>query len=316
MADLVVGADVGGTSTRVAVADLAGTVVSMAVGGPGNPNTVGLAESAAEIRAVMDRALAPVSGQVVAVVLGLAGGSRAAAVPDFARAAVSEGVSAPTSLVGDLAVAFSSATASREGYVIIAGTGAVAGQVVDGEVVQQRDGWGWLLGDEGSGFWLGRAAVRATLDGLQQDLPLGPLQRSVLESSGAGDYLGLLQACYAAPPTWLARFSVLVSRHAAADPVAGEIAETAVTRLEELLFSLRPVPEVPVVLAGSVLATPGPVSTGFRSRLARRMDNPVLASTSGVIGALWLGLEPHVQAAPAVHARLRATAGQYSTDSR
>ena len=316
MADVVLGADIGGTSTRVAVADLEGNVISMATGGPGNPNTVGLAASAAEIRTVTERALAPVDGLVVSAVIGLAGGSRAAGAPDFLRAAVPDRVDVPARLVGDLTVAFSSGTPSREGYVVVAGTGAVAGQVVDAELVQQRDGWGWLLGDAGSGFWLGRAAVRATLDALQREAPLGPLQHDVLTASGVAGYLELLQVCYDSPPTWLAQFSPLVSRHAATDPVASGIAEGAVSRLEDLVFSLVLQPGGPIVLAGSVLTTAGPVSAGLRARLARRVNNPVLTSTTGVVGALWLGLGSRVRSSPSVHGRLVASAGRWLAESR
>jgi glucosamine kinase len=310
--DLVVGADIGGTSTRVAVADSRGQILTVSVGGPGNPTTVGVEGSAAEIRRVMERALETLRGEVVSVVIGLAGGSRAAAVPGFLRAAVPERVTAPAELVSDLTVAFCSATPAPRGYVIVAGTGAVAGEVVGTDLVRQRDGWGWLLGDEGSGFWLGRAAVRETLAALQQQLPLGPLQRAVLESTGTSSYLELLQASYeasyAASPTWLAQFSTLVSRHASTDPVAASIAAEAVTLLDKLLLSLRPEPGLPIVLAGSVLTNEGPVSRRFRESLEHRADNPVLSSTTGVIGALWIALQRHSADRPDVHERLVATA--------
>ena len=174
MGEFVVGADVGGTATRVGVADLATGVLALARGGPGNPNSVGLAASAAEIRAVTARALAGSSGEVVAVVVGLAGGTRVAADPQFLAAAVPPEVAVTPVLVSDLAVGFSSATPAERGCMLIAGTGAVAGRLVGEEVEGRRDGWGWLLGDRGSGFWLGRAAVRATLDAFDEGRPLGP----------------------------------------------------------------------------------------------------------------------------------------------
>lgn len=315
MTELVVGADIGGTATRVGVADLQGQVVALATGGPGNPNSVGIEGSATEIRSVMDRALTTVRGEVVAVVLGLAGGAQAAAVPGFLRAAVSLGVAVRPALVSDLSVAFSSATAARKGYVLVAGTGAVAGQVLGTELVAQRDGWGWLLGDEGSGFWIGRAAVRATLDQMQTGLPPGPLSRAVLDATGAGDYLQLLQTCYSARPTWLASLSPLVTQHAHHDPAAARIASKAAVLLADLLLSLNPAADEPIVLAGSVLTTPGPVSAEFRARLVTRHDNPVLIASSGVVGALWIGLRPRVVHGSSVHRRLLSTARSWLTGS-
>lgn len=329
MRELVIGADIGGTSTRVGVADTSGQILALCTGGPGNPTSVGMDGSAAEIRTVMDRALndvavghpgsspgnhpgAQIGAGVVAVVIGLAGGSRAVVVPNFLRAATSTPVAAPARLVSDLTVAFCSATPAPEGYVIVSGTGAVAGQVVATELVQQRDGWGWLLGDEGSGFWLGREAVRATLDGLQQATPGGPLQRAVMTATRSNGYLDLLHACYAATPTWLAQFSSLVSQHAADDPVASDIADRAAALLERLLFSLDPRPDVPIVLAGSVLTKQGPISQSFRGRLSRRAVNPVLTSTTSVIGALWIGLQSRVGDSTVVHDRLVATARRWA----
>lgn len=310
MAELVVGADVGGTATRVGVADLGGRVLSRATGGPGNPHVVGLAESAAEIRATMEIALAPVRGTVTRVVLGLAGGSRAAGEPGFARAAMPPAVAVLPELVSDLSVAFCSGTPAANGYVLLAGTGSVAGEVREGQLVQQRNGWGWLLGDDGSGFWMGRQAVRVTLEALQRQPAapeLGPLQRAVLEAAGATNYLELLQACYAAPPTWLAQFAPLVSQYADRDHAAAEIVAEAVRHLEGLLSSLDPVGGRPLVLAGSVLTTPGPVNRTLRSRLGASVSS-VYTSSSGVVGALWMALAPRVDGDPAVHRRLVSTA--------
>lgn len=313
MTPLVIGADVGGTSTRVAVADLDGRVLAVAVGGPGNPNSVGVAGSAAQIRTVVEQALAGLppaaAGGVRAVVLGLAGGSRVAAEPDFLRAAVPDRLNRPAVVVSDLSVAFCSATSARRGSVLVAGTGAVAGQVVDAGVVRQGDGWGWLLGDEGSGFWLGRAAVRATLDAQQRGVSLGPMHRAVQSVTGTSGYLDLLQACYGQTPSWLAGLAPLVSEHAATDPVAGGIAVGAVDRLEQLLLGVDPRPEHPLVLAGSVVSAAGPVGRGLRDRLRARGLGPVLSSSTGVVGALWIALRPYVRDAAAVHARLLTTAG-------
>ena len=167
---LLLGADIGGTATRVAVSTVAGEVLGVAAGPAGNPNSVGLEVSAQRIRAVAEQCLAragtDAADRVAAAVIGLAGGARAD--ESFLTAVRPTGVRVRPRLVSDLAVAFSSATPSPEGYVLVAGTGAVAGRIVDGELRERRDGWGWLLGDEGSGFWLGREAIRATLTRLQK----------------------------------------------------------------------------------------------------------------------------------------------------
>jgi len=138
---------------------------------------------------------------------------------------------------------------------------------------------------------------------LEQGHTPGALATAVLETTGCVDHLGLLRACYTHPPTWLAELAVLVSRHADADPVAHGIAEEAVGLLTDLVRRLEPAPRLPVVVAGSVLTEPGPVSRGF-TRWLGGLPNPVLRSGTGVVGALWIALRAHVRDDPGVHAHL------------
>jgi N-acetylglucosamine kinase-like BadF-type ATPase len=309
-ADLLLGADVGGTATRVAVASSTGQVLAVATGPAGNPNSVGLAVSAQRIRTVTAECL----GRLVAArpggddrvvvrraVLGLAGGAGADA--DFLSTALPPGLTDRARLVSDLSVAFSSATPASEGYVLVAGTGAVAGRIVDGDLLERRDGWGWLLGDEGSGFWLGREVVRATLTRLQAGQALGPLHQAVVDAAGTADPVELVQRCYAHPPIWLASFGQLVSQHPT-DPTAAEIAARAADLLLGTLLGLGLRPELPVVLAGSVATRPGPVNAALTSRLEAQLGSEVLTAASGVVGALWLAGRDLGITDTAVHARL------------
>jgi len=273
--------------------------------GPGNPNLVGLDGSAAVIRATAERALAGVEGTVLAAVVGLAGGSRAAADPGFLGAALPERAGPDRTLVSDLAVGFSSATPATGGCILIAGTGAVAARVEGDRLRDRRDGWGWLLGDGGSGFWLGREAVRAGLDVLDRGAPVAGLVADVLAAAGAVDHASLLQACYAAPPTWLAGFAPLVSRWAGTDPVAGAIADRAADLLAQTLAGLAPHPSEPLVVGGSVLATPGPVRDRFVARLAPGLVP--LAAASGLVGATWIAARRAGRAGAELHARLQGT---------
>lgn len=306
MTALLVGADVGGSSTRVAVATITDGIVALARSGPGNPNLVGLDGAAQVIRATTERALTGLTGTVTAAVVGLAGGSRAAADPGFLAAALPGAAAEQAVLVSDLAVGFSSATPAANGCVLIAGTGAVAARLVGEDLQDRRDGWGWLLGDRGSGFWLGRAAVRTTLAALDAGEAPAGMTADVLAAAGAHDYPGLLQACYDHPPTWLAGFAPLVSRWAGTDPEAGAIADRAADLLADTLTAVGPRPGEPLVLGGSVLAGPGPVRDRLTARLPPGLD--VLAAASGVVGATWIAARRSGLATDLLHARLRATA--------
>ena len=84
----------------------------------------------------------------------------------------------------DLLGIFHSGTAARDGYALIAGTGAVAARIRGGRLDRVVGGKGWLLGDAGSGFWIGHAVARAvvaSLDGQGQGTALTDL---VLEKLG------------------------------------------------------------------------------------------------------------------------------------
>ncbi|MEJ7745008.1 MAG: hypothetical protein WKF73_22225, partial [Nocardioidaceae bacterium] len=129
-------------------------------------------------------------GRIRAAVVGVAGGSelRQPEVGQaFGRAWSDIGLSCPPTYVTDLEVAFAAGTAEPSGTVLIAGTGAVAGELRDRRLVRTEDGHGWLLGDGGSGFWLGREAARATLRTLDAGEPPGPLAASVLRELGAAN---------------------------------------------------------------------------------------------------------------------------------
>lgn len=65
--------------------------------------------------------------------------------------------------------------------MVIAGTGSVAARIEDHRLVASAGGHGWLLGDEGSAFWLGREAVRATLHALDRGRTDGDLVTAVLD---------------------------------------------------------------------------------------------------------------------------------------
>jgi N-acetylglucosamine kinase-like BadF-type ATPase len=66
-------------------------------------------------------------------------------------------------VVTDIAVAFAAGTTAPAGIVVFSGTGAGAAAIDDGIIVRRADGYGWLVGDEGSAVWLGKEAVRAAL---------------------------------------------------------------------------------------------------------------------------------------------------------
>lgn len=315
MTRLVVGADVGGTSTRVAVADLSGTVLGVAREAAGNPNAVGIADSAARIRTAMDRVrgqAADTLAGVVAIVIGMAGYNTAiAAGPDFVHNSLTPAIPVTPRIVSDLGVAYASGSPQPRGYVVIAGTGSGAAEIDRGEIVARRGAWGWLLGDEGAGFWLGREAVRQALaeserGGIHSDLARLVLEQLQIDPTRALD--GLLRVAYEQPPIALARLAPLVTELVDSDPAATAIAARSAEILAELVLDLDPRPGRPVVTAGSVLQAADPVRRAFSQRIQAATGSLVVPAASGLVGALWLAIgDADPTPDPAIHARLTQT---------
>ena len=187
---LVLGGDLGGTSTRILVVGTDGRVRGRSTAGGGNPIRHP-AGAAAALAGALRAALAGIDPRRVnASVVGVAGMSALRAPPVAARFGqvwADAGLTCDPGYAPDLEVAFAAGTPEPDGSVLVAGTGATAGAVAGHRLTRTADGHGWLLGDDGSGFWLGREAVRATLRALDAGEPPGHLAGSVLrELAGAG----------------------------------------------------------------------------------------------------------------------------------
>jgi glucosamine kinase len=289
---LALGGDLGGTSTRILVTDLAGQPLGRGRAGGGNP-TAHPATARDALASALAQALRDVDpARVRAGVLGMAGGG--ALRDPSVRAAYDEAWRA-TGLPGlpdvrsDVEIAFAAGSDATTGTVLVAGTGAVAGRVEAGRLVATSGGHGWLLGDEGSGFWLGREAVRAALRWVGSDEEPGPLVRSVLAVLPESDddpRTALVQHAYAGPPVALASLAPLVTAaNDGGDPLAAEIVATGLAHLIALLDRLpAPSPGEPVVLAGALTERGTAIGHGLRRHLGDRgLD--VLSAAEPVTGA-------------------------------
>lgn len=161
----VVGIDAGGTKTRCVVLTLGGALAGTGTGPGANPNSGG--DTAGALTTALREALGDVDrSHVLTGVFGIAGAGsagRPAAVAGARSAWHAVGLRGSPAVVTDIAVAFAAGTSAPKGIVVFSGTGAGAAVINDGTIVQRADGYGWLVGDEGSAVWLGREAVRAAL---------------------------------------------------------------------------------------------------------------------------------------------------------
>ncbi len=160
---LIIGLDAGGTKTA-AHARLGAREFELV--GPGtNVLRDGIEAAAQTLAALVRQASGEADGAaVVSVCAGVAGAGREPERSQLESALASElGETVSVRVVHDAQIALDAAWEGGSGAVLVVGTGSVLfGRTEEGELIR-AGGWGWRLGDDGSGTALGRAAVRAAL---------------------------------------------------------------------------------------------------------------------------------------------------------
>jgi N-acetylglucosamine kinase-like BadF-type ATPase len=156
----VLGVDGGATKTLAAVLDLERMEVHLAHGGPSNEDAIGAHAAVAALLAVAGEATgrAGVSeDQLARSVLAVAG-TDTQSIERHVRDARADWI-----VVNDVVAAWAAATDAQPGIGVISGTGSnVFGVGRDGRS-WRAGGWGHLLGDEGSGYWIGRESIKLAL---------------------------------------------------------------------------------------------------------------------------------------------------------
>ena len=271
-----VGIDGGGTSTRAVVADSEGRILGRGEAGASALNQ-GTEQAWRHIEQAIQRAgVAGLALRDCAIGLGLSG----TGVPAQLRAfvAADPGV-ARFSLITDGLAALLGAHGGQPGALLIAGTGSVAEALLPDGSRRMVGGWGWQIGDEGSGAWLGQQAMKLAQAAYDSRVPAGPLVQAVWRQTGAAreDMLGF---CAQAGQGGYAGLAPLVFEHEGDDPAASALLADAARALDALGAAVHPT--LPLALAGSIaLRLSSRLSPALQSRRVEPQGEPVA-------GALWL----------------------------
>ncbi len=250
----VAGVDGGGTGTRARLQSLDGSLLGQGEAGPSGLGQ-GVAQAWRHVMQALDAAFAaaglPVAPPAhIALGLGLAGAGVATqreaflrADPGFALCVLdNDGV---TQLLG--------AHGGGPGLVVAAGTGSVAAACYADGRTAQAGGWGFPLGDAGSGAWLGLRAMQhahAVLDGREAPTLLS---QTIFEQVGS-TAPALLAWCGQAGAPHYAHLAPLVFAEAErGDTTAHALLQAAADELLRLVLALQAgQPPLPVVASGSV----------------------------------------------------------------
>ena len=274
---LFLGVDGGGTGCRVALANAAGQVLARAEAGPANifsnPDLALKNILAAATEAVL-QATGSTNGLAnLRAGLGLAG-ANASGASDWLAAHLPF---AASRIETDALTTAKGALGSSDGIVAALGTGSVFAIQQAGQV-RQIGGWGFWLGDEGSGAVLGRSLLSRALrarDGVHE---MTPLLQSVLDHFETPDRL--VAFSLSAKPAEYARWAPGLFQ--TNDPAAQIILQSATAEVEVTIAALQPATALPVTFIGGL----GPA---YASRIRRWPQAP--AKGTALDGAIMLAME-------------------------
>jgi N-acetylglucosamine kinase-like BadF-type ATPase len=193
----VIGIDAGATKTECLLADEKGAVLAKARGSGVNLQLFSEDEVEFALGSLAREVLGTQRARSVdALCVGMAGAGRERDFLAMRRILGRLGVARENLVTHDAAIALVAGTGERYGCVLIVGTGAAAYGIDRRGREARAGGWGPLLGDEGSGYWMGLRALRAVMRAYDGRAGETLLTRPILERLGVGDVEALVHRVY------------------------------------------------------------------------------------------------------------------------
>lgn len=238
----LLGVDGGATKTLAAVLDLRSMALHLGHGGPSNQDAVGAQAAVQALLKAADEAIEQAgidAGEVGAAVLAIAGTDTEDVARNVRSARTDNWI-----VVNDVVGAWASATGGGPGVAAIAGTGSnvfgVAGTGADTRS-WRAGGWGHLLGDEGSGYWLGVQSIKAALRDRERSGRRTALSEAAMEFFDAPSVEAVAARVYSKPLTKgeIAAFAIRTAKLAEqGDEVAYELYERGAHELGEQIVTV------------------------------------------------------------------------------
>lgn len=264
---LVLGVDGGGTKTRawLAAADAAGTdPVAVGESAAANPQAVGWAAALANIDLAINRAFAATAvarHPVAGVCLAIAGTGREADQRRLQEWTMRQRIARQILITHDALPVLSQGTTDGVGLVLISGTGSFAFGKNGSGLTARAGGWGHVLGDEGSGYGIALAGLRALVHCHDETGPATSLTRALSNRLGlqrVEDVRDFLSADRTDVRTIAALAPAIIAEADSGDAAAQQIVDESASQLALLVRSVASrlfgsTPECELAMAGGTL---------------------------------------------------------------
>ena len=275
--EYIIGVDAGGTKTEAAAFDREGGILASAISGFGNL----LIDPQLAIQHILEaicECRQRATGNCTYLVLGVAGMGSGLYRGELEAAISNLGI--PYHITNDAHLAHAALLQGRDGCLAIAGTGSVCYGVRAGKH-EMTGGWGHLLGDEGSGYWIVMEAFKAMTRQWDRSRSLSPLSQALLEKLGLLDPPAIKSFIYAKTKGEVAALvPVIVHQARLGDMDAGRILEEAGCFLGEMVLAnlkrLGFEGETPIAMKGSILVHIPEVQDAFKARIRSRQPKALI----------------------------------------
>jgi glucosamine kinase len=323
---IVVGIDGGGTHSLGVAVTPDGQVLASARAGSLNFFGTGLAEARQNLQQLLECLAQPLppKTEFAAIVIGCAALFDEASAEEKASLCRGFAPLERTRVVSDATTAYEGASLGQPGVLVISGTGSfIVGRSETGRSAHVG-GWGHLLGDEGSAYWIAREAVRASIaaaEGRGPSTSLGPWVSQWFQVKALSEIIPILHNP-SFPKERLASLTHFLAQQSGSDEVfreicrrAGrELAAQALAVIRNIEISLRP---IPLYLIGGVVENDALVRRSLLDALNETIPvNALRTQLPPVLGAAALALKASGAAlTPEVIAALQRSANLQAQDS-
>ena len=173
----------------------------------------------------------------------------------------------------DVALAYRSEFKDGEGIYLYAGTGSIAVHITKAGEEINIGGWGYLLGDEGAGYWIGRAALRHLMTQIEELSSLDELSNAISQTIGGSDWPSIRQFVYSKDRSAIAGLTPTVANCSSnGSKSAAVILDNAANHLAELALRMErrlKIVNMPIAFGGGISSPELGIDQAIKSKLGR-----------------------------------------------